>query len=158
MDEYKTLEELHDEKRPVLAEMSVVIPTLGREILQESLFWIASGTYWPGQVVVVDQGQNDQVRTWLAALESRGIKTLYVPSTERGRSLGLNQGLERVATRFVAITDDDCFVRSDWLENMHASLTRYPEAIVTGQVEAPLAGCEGIAFEEAPGAADASIR
>jgi GT2 family glycosyltransferase len=58
----------------------------------------------------------------------------YVPSTERGRSAGINRGLERVRTPFVAITDDDCFVEGDWLRNMLSALQGAPDAIVTGRV------------------------
>ncbi|MGE5258900.1 MAG: glycosyltransferase family 2 protein, partial [Hyphomicrobiales bacterium] len=54
----------------------------------------------------------------------------------RGRSCGLNRGLEKVRTRFVAITDDDCFVDREWLRNMHTHLTRNPGSIVTGRVDA----------------------
>jgi GT2 family glycosyltransferase len=47
----------------------------------------------------------------------------------------VNRGLEQVQTRFVAITDDDCFVDRDWLDRMVSRLREYSEAIVTGRVE-----------------------
>jgi GT2 family glycosyltransferase len=36
---------------------------------------------------------------------------------------------------FVAITDDDCFVDANWLDNMAKRLAENPEAIVSGRVE-----------------------
>jgi hypothetical protein len=132
------------EPRPVLDDITVVIPTLGRPILEECLWWIASGSAWPGGVIVVDQGMDSMVEGWVEALRAVGIGAVYVPSSQHGRSAGINRGLERVITRFVAITDDDCFVGSDWLRSMQARLLQQPDEIVTGRVDQ--AGDEEVAF------------
>jgi GT2 family glycosyltransferase len=65
-----------------------------------------------------------------------GIRVKHIRSTQRGRSAGINRGLEQVGTQFVAITDDDCFVGEDWLVNMATKLRSSPDAVVTGRVEA----------------------
>jgi GT2 family glycosyltransferase len=122
--------------RPILADMTVVIPTLGRPILGESLSCILRGTTWPRGLIVVDQGRNPQVAEWMDQIRLLGIDAEYAPSFERGRAAGVNRGLERVKTRFVAVTDDDCFVEPDWLANMTERLCENPNAIVTGRVEA----------------------
>lgn len=132
------------EPRPHLEQMSVVIPTLGRPILETCLSWLAEGSHWPGCLIVVDQGRNRDVAAWLGCLEAAGMGTLYVPSGQRGRAAGINRGLERVTTRFVAITDDDCFVDKDWLSRLAAHLQQEPAAIVTGRVEQ--AGNDDVAF------------
>ncbi len=131
----KTLETRHAESRPILKDITVVIPTLGRAILEESLHWIVAGSAWPGSLIVVDQGRRSAVSSWIGAMQLLGINAVYVPSTERGRAAGLNRGLEQVETRFVAITDDDCFVTGDWLHKMVARLRQEPGAIVTGRVD-----------------------
>jgi GT2 family glycosyltransferase len=125
-------------------DISVVIPTLGRALLRECLNWIAAGEVWPAAVIVVDQGRNPAVAGWLAELQSAGLNTCYVPSRKHGRAAGINRGLEQVQTRFVAITDDDCFVAADWLARMVSRLRQEPGAIVTGRVEQ--AGDGEIAF------------
>jgi GT2 family glycosyltransferase len=130
--------------RPVLQDVTVVIPTLGRPILESCLRWLADGSHWPEQIIVVDQGCSSQVADWLDMLHQAGLKTAYVPSAQSGRSAGLNRGLEQVTTRFLAMTDDDCFVAADWLEKMVLRLRREPETILTGRVE--LAGNEESAF------------
>jgi GT2 family glycosyltransferase len=122
--------------RPVCGEVSIVIPTLGRDILETCLAYIADGSCWPAQLIVVDQGRQPAVEAMLARLEAAGLRSLYLPSTQRGRSAGINRGLERVATRFVTITDDDCFVSADWLETLAERLRREPGTIWTGRVEA----------------------
>jgi GT2 family glycosyltransferase len=124
------------ERRPVLDDISIVIPTLGREILEQSLYWILMGSAWPGCLIVVEQGSNRDVANWLERVQEIGIRVKHIISNQRGRSAGINRGLEQVTTRFVAITDDDCFVGEDWLLNMVNRLRLSPEAVVTGRVEA----------------------
>jgi GT2 family glycosyltransferase len=122
--------------RPILEDITIVIPTLGRAILEESLYWIVSGSAWPGGIIVVDQGSNLQVAALLEKVQTLGIKAKHLPSTQRGRAAGINRGLVQVKTRFVAITDDDCFVETEWVAQMVAHLQAHPQTIVTGRVEA----------------------
>lgn len=124
------------ESRPVLDDISIVIPTLGRAILEQSLYWILVGDAWPGCLVIVEQGSNPDVASWLMRVQESGIRVRHILSDQRGRSAGINRGLEQVDTRFVAITDDDCFVGEDWLRNMADRLRLSPDAVVTGRVEA----------------------
>jgi GT2 family glycosyltransferase len=121
--------------RPILDDITVVIPTLGRPILATSLRHIAEGSAWPAQVIVVDQGSSHEVAAMIAALREAGLAAEHLPSTQRGRAAGVNRGIERAMTRFVAITDDDCFVEREWLQQLAAHLRARPEAIVTGRVE-----------------------
>jgi GT2 family glycosyltransferase len=129
---------------PVLEDVTVVIPTLGRPILEACLRWLADGSHWPACVTVVDQGRLPVVASWLEKLEEAGLNTRYVPSAQRGRAASINRGLEHVATRFLAITDDDCLVSESWLACMSDHLHREPEAIITGRVE--LAGSDEVDF------------
>lgn len=124
------------ESKHVLEDISIVIPTLGRPILEQSLRWILEGSTWPGCLIVVEQGANPDVANWLKRVQEIGVKVNHILSNQRGRSAGINRGLEQADTRFVAITDDDCFVRGDWLSNMAGRLRLNPGAVVTGRVEA----------------------
>lgn len=124
------------ESKPVLDDISIVIPTLGRDILEQSLFYILSGSAWPRCLIVVEQGANPNVARMLKRVQEIGVRVKHVLSSQRGRSAGINRGLEQADTRFVAITDDDCFVGEEWLVNMADRLRRSPDAVVTGRVEA----------------------
>jgi GT2 family glycosyltransferase len=117
-------------------DISVVIPTVGRAILKECLRSIAAGSELPGKVIVVDQSSNLEIREWLNVLGMLGVETKHIPSTQTGRAAGLNRGVECADTEFVAITDDDCLVAPDWLQNMRTHLKASPTAVVTGRVEA----------------------
>jgi GT2 family glycosyltransferase len=123
------------DRPPIAADFSVVIPTVGRDLLEDCLESIAAGTVWPDELIVVDQGRSPAAARWADRLARRGLATAYVPSSETGIAAGTNRGLERVRTSFVATTHDDCRVRSDWLERISERLSSAGDAIVTGRVE-----------------------
>jgi GT2 family glycosyltransferase len=112
--------------------------------MEQCLYWILLGDAWPGGLIVIDQGASEAVAEWLDHMKSFGINTRHIISNQRGRSAGINRGLEQVETRFVAITDDDCFVTSSWLVNMNACLQQEPGVIFTGRVDQ--AGDDQVAF------------
>jgi GT2 family glycosyltransferase len=120
--------------------MSVVIPTLGRPILERSLEAIEAGTHWPAAIVVVDQGRNAETAALILDARARGLTIEHVPSEQRGRARGVNRGIETAETRFVAITDDDCLVEPDWLHALCTQLRTDPDSIVTGRIEAAEGG------------------
>jgi GT2 family glycosyltransferase len=122
--------------RPALDDLTLVIPTLGRPILEESLQAIAVGDSWPARIVLVDQGSSTEVADWVRQLQRAGLDVLHLRPSERGRAKGVNRGIEQVRTRFFAVTDDDCLAESDWLTAMAARLRATPGAIITGRVEA----------------------
>ena len=119
----------------VLENLSIVIPTLGRELLRRCLESIAGGSAWPAELIVVDQGDADDVPRWLAALEKRGLDCRHVPSQSRGIAAATNLGVHRAGTPFVAITHDDCRVETDWLRTIAARVVNAGQAVVTGRVE-----------------------
>jgi GT2 family glycosyltransferase len=122
--------------RPVLDDLTLVIPTLGRPILEESLHAIVTGAAWPARIVLVDQGSSTHVADWVRQLQAAGLDVLHLRSRERGRARGVNRGIEQVLTRFFAVTDDDCLAEPDWMSTMAARLRANPGTIITGRVEA----------------------
>ena len=135
-DSSSSVHEMEFESKPLLNDISLIIPTLGRPTLEQCLYWILMGSIWPACLIVVDQGSNTDVAGWLARVRQTGIPVKHILSMQRGRSVGINRGLEQVDTRFVTITDDDCFVEDGWLSNMATKLQQHPQAVITGRVEA----------------------
>ena len=104
-------------------------------MLRGCLESIAEGSAWPASVIVVDQGSDTSVGTWIDEGRSTGMSVEHIRSMEKGAAAARNRGFERVKTRFVAATDDDCLVAPDWVARMAAFLRANPEMIVTGRVE-----------------------
>ena len=113
----------------------MVIPTVGRPLLEGCLESIAAGGAWPAELIVVDQGASPAVAGWVERLRVRGINARHVPSARTGIAAGTNQGLQLVRTRFVAVTHDDCRVSPDWLASMAERLRGAGEVILTGRLE-----------------------
>jgi hypothetical protein len=135
-DQNSSIYTMKIEPRPILDDISIVIPTLGRPILEQSLYWIAVGSAWPANLIVIDQGINEDVKDWIQYLGGLGFNIRHYPVKPQGRkSPAINLGLKQVTTRFFTITDDDCFVDADWLANMAKKLRQYGDAVVTGRVE-----------------------
>jgi GT2 family glycosyltransferase len=123
-------------RKPVLADISVAIPTLGRPILQRAISALFDGDAWPAEVIVVHQGDDPAVERWLDGYRDRGLVVRYIRSSERGRARGVNRGLEAAATPYVAITDDDCLAAPDWVVRMAEEIRATPDFIITGRVDA----------------------
>lgn len=119
-----------------LDDITVVVPTIGRDSLRECLRAIASGTARPAQLIVVDQGTSANAAGWVRALARDGVAAEYIPSRETGAAAARNRGIERARTRFIAATDDDCIAQPDWLERLTERLRAHPGAIITGRVAA----------------------
>ncbi len=135
-DSSSSIHQMEFQRKPMLSDISLVIPTLGRPILEQCLYRILVGSTWPACLIVVEQGSNTDVVSWLERVRQIGIPVRHILSTQRGRSAGINRGLEQTRTRFVAITDDDCFVEEGWLCNMATQLQQHPQSVITGRVEA----------------------
>lgn len=119
---------------PAAPDISVVIPTVGREILRESLERIARGDLLPERILIADQSGALPFEEWTRELEPLGLVVQVIRNHATGRSAAVNAGVRHATTRFVAITDDDCMAAPDWVARMAARLRATPEAIVSGSV------------------------
>ena len=139
-----SIHSMNFERKPVLDDISIVIPTLGRSILEECLVNIISGSRWPRAVIIVHQGDQPTIRDLAELVNVIGIEAVYIHSVERGKPSAINMAFAHARTRFVCMTDDDCFVDPNWLQNMHTCLLTNPNWIITGRVEP--AGNETVAI------------
>jgi GT2 family glycosyltransferase len=122
--------------RHVLDDITVIVPTIGRSVLEQSLASIAAGSRWPARLVLVHQGNAPHVEIWVERLRLWGLCVVHVRSDERGAAAARNRGIEHVETPLIAFTDDDQCVSPEWLARMHAWLVASPDAVVTGRVDA----------------------
>jgi glycosyltransferase involved in cell wall biosynthesis len=122
-------------EHPVTADVSIVIPTLGREVLFTCLDSIATGTTWPAELIVVDQGANPQVEEWVGELCGRGLNAVHLRCSESGIAVATNMGLARIRTPYAAVTHDDCRVDARWLELASSRVRTGGLRILTGRVE-----------------------
>src|SRR5688572_21438826 len=120
--------------RMTAVDVSVVIPTLRRELLRRCLEALAAAGVLAARVFVVDQGRVNALERMAEEFHAAGLDVAYLPSMRTGRSAGLNDGIRQVTTEFLAITDDDCVPAADWVAKAAALLRREPGTIVSGRV------------------------
>lgn len=73
------------------------------------------------EIIIVDDGSRDGTGQYITELEkSAGIIAVLKPN--KGPAVARNAGIARARGTFIAFTDDDCIVPTDWLENFHAHL------------------------------------
>jgi len=115
------------------AELSVVIPTIGRpELIGKTLESLAACEPRPAEVIVVDQSGDSATAAAVSDVELHDVRV--VASRGRGRGLALNEGLDRASHELVLVVDDDCTVRSDWVTVAAAAMAEDPGGIVSGRV------------------------
>ncbi|MGA2399059.1 MAG: glycosyltransferase [Steroidobacteraceae bacterium] len=120
--------------KPIASDLTVIIPTLGRACLRESMRAIADGTVWPAKIVLAHQGTAGELDSMLREFAQWGLSVHYVQSDKRSCGSGRNTAIEQVRTTFFASTDDDCLVDAHWVEEVRAALARHPREIVSGRV------------------------
>ena len=132
---------------PVQSNLSVLIPTLGRDLLKGCLSSIADCYIWPESIILVDQSSSANVAAWSENLKSINMNVIYIASTQKGIAAATNRGIDACTTEFIAITHDDCIVERDWISSMMVSLKSYPNSIITGRVEP---GSDGVSVSIKP--------
>ena len=100
---------------PIATDLTVVIPTLGRECLRDSVRALAEGTLRPVHIVLAHQGTPGALDAMLQEFAGWGLSVQYVHSDQRGAAAGRNAGIAQVKTRFFATTDDDCIADVRWV-------------------------------------------
>src|SRR3984957_2530575 len=134
----------------IATDLSVVIPTLGRECLRQSVRAIATGSVRPGVIVLSHQGPEGSMDAMLQEFTQYGVPIQYLRSNQVGKATGQNAGIRAVTTRFFGTTDDDCIVDFRWVEEIAVALAKYPGEIITGRVLASAVGAPSVTTSETP--------
>jgi glycosyltransferase involved in cell wall biosynthesis len=111
-----------------LAEISVVIPSYNRAgLVGETLNAVLSQTLPPDEIIVVDDGSNDDTQSVLASYGD-SIRPLRIPNS--GDLVARNTGLRAARNRLVAFCDSDDFWTADFLAKMSAQWRTTPDLAV----------------------------
>jgi glycosyltransferase involved in cell wall biosynthesis len=109
--------------------VSVIVPTIGRRArLQRTIQTLLNQTLdWRLYEVIIAGGASNETYEWLP-----DRVRLVRRSSHRGPGGGRNTGLAEAAGEFVAFTDDDCLVPSEWLASLLETFRRFPSASAVG--------------------------
>ena len=108
-----------------MAEISVVIPTYNRAgFIGETLNAVLSQTLSPDEIIVVDDGSNDDTHSVLA---SYGDSVQHIRIPNSGDLVARNTGLRAARNRLVAFCDSDDVWMADFLAKMSAQWRTTPD-------------------------------
>jgi GT2 family glycosyltransferase len=110
--------------------VSIVIPVRGqRELTAACLQSIRRSTPQPWEVVIVDNGSDDDTPAWAA--EQRDIR--YIRNKEnRGFGAACNQGMAAAKGDFVVLLNNDTIVPAGWIDALLAPMVRDSAVGITG--------------------------
>jgi GT2 family glycosyltransferase len=105
----------------------VVIPNWnGRRWLPECLAALGAQTVAPSQVIVVDNGSDDDSVEYLRA--EHPAVTVIPLHANTGFAHAANVGIRAAGSAYVALVNTDAILSADWIERMAAALDRHGNA------------------------------
>jgi glycosyltransferase involved in cell wall biosynthesis len=119
--------------------VSVIIATYNRQALLAQTLDALAGQSWSRdslQVIVADNGSTDDTRLVVeSAQRSSDIRDLeYLLVTERGKSWAVNAALAEARGDILALTDDDVWPDSRWIDRLAAAFDETGADFVAGRV------------------------
>lgn len=116
--------------------LEIVIITRNRaRLLKRLLFSLMRQTALPMNVVIVDNGSEDETKH-IAKQFSKVLPIKYVKEPKIGVPFARNRGLKECSADLVAFIDDDCEVKANWIEEVVGAHKRHPGvAAIQGRVK-----------------------
>lgn len=101
----------------VVIDVSVIIPTYNRPgLLKQTLASVLAQTVAPSEIIVIDNGTNDDTRAMLET--DYGSAVTYVKVPPEGVQAARNAGIARAQGAWIAMLDDDDLWHTDYLEHI----------------------------------------
>lgn len=123
---------MFSQKRPLV---TVIISTRNRPTdIGNSVERLLSNKYNRFELIVVDQSDKNDTRDALTKFK-RNSRFRYIKSNNKGVAIGRNQAIGEAHGEIIAITDDDCIVANDWLENIVLAFSKHSRiGVIFGNV------------------------
>ena len=105
---------------------SLIIPLYNRpQEIDELLHSLTKQTYRPFEVLVIEDGSQDDARTIVAGYQDR-LDLRYYEKPNEGQGFSRNFGFERAKGDYFVIFDSDCLIPADYLSIVANSLRQEP--------------------------------
>lgn len=106
--------------------ITVVMPTRNRAAyLRQAIASVLAQRHQAFELVVIDDGSEDETPEVLAAIEDTRVRTIRTPGV--GESAARNLGLDAVTTPLVTFLDDDNLMDAGWLHAVAWTFQRWPD-------------------------------
>ena len=114
---------------------SIIIPTYGRPDQLANCLDTLIEVDPPSdgiEVIVVDDGTPEPLEPLLEAWRDH-LPLTVLRQDNSGPGPARNLGLQSARGRFIAFTDDDCLIDTDWLQALEAAFHQHPDALLGGR-------------------------
>ncbi len=120
--------------------VSVVIPVHnGEKTLRKCLESVSNQTYGNYSIIVVDNNSSDGTKAIIQEFQRKNPNLSYIFEPRQGRAIARNAGINSAEGSVIAMTDSDCIVPENWIEELVAPIVHDKESAVMG-FEYSLAG------------------
>jgi glycosyltransferase involved in cell wall biosynthesis len=120
------------------AGFSICVPSVRATTVEHTIQSIQRQTATVWEVIVVAQGDDEDLRRRLEAASAQDPRVRFVWLPQKGVSRARNAGARAATHDTIVFTDDDCEAAPDWLEQIGAALDADPTVgVVAGSLVAP---------------------
>ena len=113
--------------------VSVVIPVYnGEKTLRKCLKSVSKQTYGNYSIIVVDNNSSDGSKAIIQEFQRGNSNLSYVFEPRQGRAIARNAGINSAKGKIIAMTDSDCVVPENWIEELVAPIVAGKESAVMG--------------------------
>ncbi|MFX0134838.1 MAG: glycosyltransferase [Candidatus Hodarchaeota archaeon] len=114
-------------------KISVVIPVYNREkILRQCLNSVLNQTYNNYEVIVVDNNSTDNTKKIIKKFQKKNKKIKYLFESKRGTAAARYKGEINSRGDIILMTDSDCIVPKNWIEEMIEPIVKNRAIAVQG--------------------------
>ena len=114
-------------------QVSVVIPVHnGEKTLRKCLESVSNQTYGNYSIIVVDNNSSDRSKAIIKEFQKQNSNLSYVFEQEQGRAIARNAGINSAKGEIIAMTDSDCVVPKNWIEELVGPIVKGKESAVMG--------------------------
>lgn len=113
--------------------ISIVIPVYnGEKILNQCLESVLNQTYENYEVIVVNNNSTDGTKDIISEFQKRDNRIKYAFEKYISRGAARNAGIRIAVGEIIAMTDGDCIVPENWIEELTKPIVDEGEAAVMG--------------------------
>lgn len=117
-------------------KVSVIIPVYnGEKTLSQCLDSVLNQNFEDYEIIIVDNFSEDRTKELINQYMVTSNKIRYVFEAHRSRGAARNAGITVAQGEIVVMTDCDCIVPNQWIQNLTAPLLMGNELIIMGYEE-----------------------
>jgi len=115
-----------------MTKVSIIVPVFNREnFIKDCIDSLLDQTLEDYEIIIVDDGSTDQTPCILEKINNPKVR-VFLNSRNRGPSFSRNRGMDEAVGKIFILTDSDCIVKPNWLEEIIKPFADNYDIVITG--------------------------